>query len=161
MKQTYWAHNGKLQVVADAMSQMIPTQGECTKGSLLELFRLAVNTYQDLYNNGMGNAEVRLPHFIDALGELKALGYVEQASDEVQSAIEQVTGFYEEYVDAEATNGCVTDEDEDLDDAYFGDNYPSSRGLYKPMEVLMDYILFLCSNGTEVFNPLAALNKAA
>lgn len=156
---TYWNHNGKHQDVAERMNPLVPRQGECTEGSLLELFRVASNAYYDLYNNGMGNAEVRLPSLIDEIGGLREKGVITQASEAVQSAIEEIITFHNEYMDAEATAGWVGDEDDE--DEYWEEDYPDSGCLHEPFEVFMDFVLELCRDCDDVEAPFSGVLKAA
>lgn len=156
---TYWAHNGKFQVVADTLGDLTPTSGEATKGSLLDLFRLASNAYHDLYNNGLMNAEIRLPALIDALGDLKLKGYVSRASEATQVAIEEIIDFHNEYMDAEATAGYIGDDEEEEEE--MESSYPDNDAMYEALELLVDYLCELCHNGQEVFNPMPAVAKAA
>ena len=55
---TYWNSKGKFQAIADALQKKIPVSGEVAdakKNPALEKFRIAMNHYYDLYNNGLGN----------------------------------------------------------------------------------------------------------
>ncbi len=58
LSQTYWNSNGKHQDLADALRTRIPDSGEVRDveyNPKLEKYRLMMNCYHDLYNNGLCN----------------------------------------------------------------------------------------------------------
>lgn len=57
LQQSYWDGNGTYQSLADKLELIKPTQGKVkgTKNKQLERYRIAVNAYYDLYNNGLWN----------------------------------------------------------------------------------------------------------
>lgn len=158
-ENTYWSENGKHQITADILSDMMPAVGDVTTGSLLQLFILTGRAYRDLYNNGLMNQESVLPPLVDALGDFRRKGYVDQAPDAVQSEIEEIVDFYQEYQDAEAEAQYSDEVDEDGD--RLEPDYPSSAPLYEALEVLLDHICEMYQNGPDVFEPLPAARKAA
>lgn len=156
---TYWNENGKYQAAADAMGKLVPRQGDCTKGSLLELFRLAANAYYDLFNNGLGNAQVRLPELIDALADLERRGYFEKASSDFRMAVVDIQNFNTEFLEAEEGSGWDGDEEED--EYCEGSAYPATGVMYGALETLLDFILELYGQGVDVHDPLPQAEKAA
>lgn len=64
MENTYWGGNGRYQTLADALHKRIPTMGpvvDVKNNPALERFRIAMNCYYDLYNNGLGNRGREFP----------------------------------------------------------------------------------------------------
>jgi len=51
---TYRNNNGKYQQIATQIGKQVPDMGE-SDNPKIELWRVAVNAYHDLYQNGMGN----------------------------------------------------------------------------------------------------------
>lgn len=66
MENTYWNKNGEEQALSDRLSAMIPSRG-VADNTHLNLWRLAVNAYYDLHNNGLCNWEQRWQPFRYAL----------------------------------------------------------------------------------------------
>ena len=156
---TYWEKSRKHQDIMDKMIPLVPAYGECTEGSLLELYRVMQGAYYDMYNNGLGNVEVRVPPLISELAKLRDKGVIAQASTEVQDAVGELTSFYKEYMQAEASAGWMTDEDDG--DEYWEDDYPCPAGLKGAFEVLMDFVLELCRDCEDVEAPFQGRAKAA
>lgn len=55
---TYWNQTGTHEALASQLQKMIPAEGSVAnpkKNKKLEKFRVAVNCYYDLYNNGLCN----------------------------------------------------------------------------------------------------------
>lgn len=58
MLKTYWNSEGLYQTTADALHDLIPDSGPVAnprRNRHLERLRKAINTYYDLYNNGLMN----------------------------------------------------------------------------------------------------------
>lgn len=51
MANTYWNHNGKHQLLSDALQHLIPATGKSDVAHI-ELLRCLNNVYYDIYNNG-------------------------------------------------------------------------------------------------------------
>lgn len=68
-ENTYWNHKGKYQDIIDELQALIPSEGAVesprSKNKHLEKFRVAVNCYYDLYNNGLCN---RMSQFRSVFG---------------------------------------------------------------------------------------------
>lgn len=156
---TYWSENGKHQITMDVLSDMVPDCGDVTKGSLLQLFILTGRVYHDLFNNGLMNQESVLSPLIDALGDFRLKGYTNLAPLTVQSEIEEIVDFYQEYQDAEAEAQYGEEENEDGD--RLEPDYPDASPLYEALEVLLDHICEMYQTGQDVFEPLPAAQKAA
>lgn len=65
MDNTYWNSNGRYQVIADRLRELIPVEGSVAqprKNKALERFRVASNCYYDLYNNGLCNRTAQFNH---------------------------------------------------------------------------------------------------
>lgn len=59
---TYWGNTGRYQKLADELQELIPTTGEVKdveNNPHLEKFRVVINAYYDLYNNGGANDDTR------------------------------------------------------------------------------------------------------
>lgn len=158
-ENTYWSENGKHQVTMDILNDMMPERGDATKGSLLQMFILTSRVYHDLFNNGLMNQENVLPPLIDALGDFHLKGYTNLAPATVQSEIEEIVDFYQEYQDAEAEAQYSDEVDEDGND--IEPDYPDNGALYEALEVLLDHICEMYQNGQDMFEPLPAARKAA
>ena len=52
---SYWGSNGRYQSEADALTKLVPLEGEIKGNPTLERFRVACNNYYDVMNNGGGN----------------------------------------------------------------------------------------------------------
>lgn len=158
-ENTYWEHNGKHQDVMEKMMPLVPAYGECAEGSLLELYRVMQGAYYDLFNNGLGNVEVRVPPLVSELARLRDKGVLAQASTTVQDAVLELNSFYKEYMQAEASAGWV--ENADDGDEYWEDDYPCPGGLKGAFEVLMDFVLELCRECDDVEAAFKGAVKAA
>lgn len=55
---SFWNNNSDMQELADKLQALVPCEGAVAfprKNRALEKFRVAVNCYYDLYNNGLCN----------------------------------------------------------------------------------------------------------
>jgi len=62
MENTYWNHNGRYENIAEQLMEKVPNKGR-SDNTNIEAWRVAVNTYYDLYNNGMCNWEQKKDDF--------------------------------------------------------------------------------------------------
>jgi hypothetical protein len=75
---TYWNNNGLYQKDYEALMRLIPYREEAETNEL-NLLRTFNNLYYDLYNNGLGNKDIKIPEFkiyADIIfSEPKEIGY--------------------------------------------------------------------------------------
>ena len=103
LTHSYWQSNGKYQELADKLAKLIPSLGACDNDAL-ELMRVVSNLYYDLYNNGLCNADHRLPPVQDMMRKYKQqlLAYM------TQEQYERVYGCWEErHYDEEDDEGFI------------------------------------------------------
>lgn len=145
---TYWNHNGRHQQAADALDEHVPARGEATANSPIELFRVASNAYHDLYNNGLGNAEIRLPPFLAEIQRVIAKGLLPgHDTPAIKDAVKDVADLLADYQE-------TVDEDED---DYEESPYPDAGHLDEPMEILMDAVIQYASQAEDPTKPDPAL----
>lgn len=158
--RTYWRYNGTHQTVVRWLSEMRQRVGKPVPGSILNLFYVASQAYNDLYAHQLKQAATVLPPLVDALGDLKERGYHLAMPYHVDVAIEELVDHYQHVVDARATAEYTLDREvseQELVELF----HPDSSDLHESFEHLIDYICELCHHDQDVFNPLPKVPTVA
>lgn len=149
LDHTYWNYNGRHQQAAEALNEHPLAQSEATANSPIELFRVASNVYQDLYNDGLGNAEILLPPFLAEIQRVIAKGLLPgHDTPAIKEAVKDVADLLDDYQQTV---------DEDEEDGYEASPYPDAGHLDEPMEILMDAIIEYASQAEDPTQPNPAL----
>lgn len=146
-KGIYWDHEGMHQSYVETINSYIPSKGS-VEDTFLELFRTASNVYYDLYNNGLGNAQIKLPPFLDHLENiLRSQKHIFDDIDDMDAFkgnVRVIEEFWNDYKKAEDEGRYMYCEDSE-DEEYIEGLYPEPSTCEEPMEHIMDSIILICA----------------
>lgn len=151
-KGIYWNHEGKHQSYVEALNSYTPSEDK-VEDTTLELFRVASNLYYDLYNNGLVNALITVPPFLDHLEDMflsqeDILNEIEDM-DHFKNSVRDIEEFLNDYQKAEHESRYVYCEDSE-DEEYIEGLYPDSSTCEEPMEHILDNIILICAKKLEL-----------
>lgn len=147
LDRSYWGETGRYQLVYNGLHKLIPASGSVKDNDELELLRVVSNLYYDLYNNGLCNAEIRLPDVKEMMDIFRELLIQKMGS-------EQFGLVYECWVQYKSTSCGHWDNNkwdfvDDTDSSGYFPEWDSSTGWFSErlmlaFEKLLDAAVEIC-----------------